>query len=88
MFQNMEKRVQRMVLTEEKQKEIKAQIDPNKAQLYYDYPELMANLPEQEKELYQKNNDNFSILPRNMGQHYSSIWCLVKQSTFVGCFFV
>lgn len=46
-----------MVLTEEKQKEIKAQIDPNKAQLYYDYPELMANLPEQEKELYQKNND-------------------------------
>lgn len=46
-----------MVLTDEKQKEIKAQIDPNKAQLYYDYPELMANLPEQEKELYQKNND-------------------------------
>ena len=86
-----------MILTEENQQQIKAQIDPKKAQLYYNYPELIENLPEEEKELYQQNNDMINkekertiekpkvkILKDNKNKGFANAFLLALTTGFFG----
>lgn len=49
-----------IILDKEEIKKANMEIDPNKAQLYYDYPELLQTLPEEERALYENNNNTLN----------------------------
>lgn len=49
-----------LILNKENINKSNSEIDPNKAQLYYDYPELLQSLSEEERTLYENNNNSLN----------------------------